>query len=99
MKERCRDGCRTSLLIAGYFSYFTSILPSLHHHSFHGNDFFHLYNILLHDYFHSSELNSQWFVYITILSSHKSVILKVFRVKYYKVIGKCGGGDKFHIMH
>ena len=25
-----------------YFSYFTSTLPSLHHHSFHGNDFFHL---------------------------------------------------------
>ena len=47
MKERCRDGCRTSLLIAGVvlvpaFSYFTSTLPSLHHHSFHGNDFFHL---------------------------------------------------------
>ena len=28
-----------------YFSYFTSTLPSLHHHSFHGNDFFHLYSI------------------------------------------------------
>ena len=49
-KERCRDGCRTSLLIAGgcscscHFSYFTTILPSLHHHSFCRNDFSHLYN-------------------------------------------------------
>ena len=27
-----------------YFSYFTSTLPSLHHHPFHGNDFFHLFH-------------------------------------------------------
>ena len=43
MKERCRDGCRTSLLRAGVVLvpaiFHTS--PSLHHHSFHGNNFFH----------------------------------------------------------
>ena len=49
-KERCRAGCRTSLLIAGgcscftHFSYFTTIPFSLHHDSFCRNDFFHLYN-------------------------------------------------------
>ena len=53
MKERCRDGCRTSLLYNSwscscsyYFSYFTSTMPSLHHHSFHGNDFFPL--VIIH---------------------------------------------------
>ena len=51
-KERCRDGCRISLLIAGgcscstHFSYFTTILPSLHHHSFCRNDFFHFLIVL-----------------------------------------------------
>ena len=53
-KERCRDGCRTSLLIAGgcscstHFSYFTTIPPSLHHHSFCRNDFFHLHKVLVY---------------------------------------------------
>ena len=51
--ERCRDGCRTSLLIAGgcscstHFSYSTTILPSLQHHSFCRNDFFHLFHSFL----------------------------------------------------
>ena len=41
--ERCRDGCRNSLLIAEVVLvpaiFHTSTLPSLHHQSFHGNDF------------------------------------------------------------
>ena len=62
MKERCRDGCRTSLLIAGVvlvpaiFHTLTSTLPSLHHHSFHGNDFFHLYNYI---YTYSAEMKER----------------------------------------
>ena len=47
--ERCKDGCRTSLLIAGcscscHFSYFPTTLPSLHQHSFCRNDFSHLFH-------------------------------------------------------
>ena len=47
MKERCRDGCKTSLLIAGVvlvpaIFILCLYLAILHHNSFHGNDFFHL---------------------------------------------------------
>ena len=43
--ESCRDGCRTSLLIAGVVLvpaiFYTSTLPSLHHHHpLHGNNFY-----------------------------------------------------------
>ena len=44
--ERCRDGCRTSLLIAGVVlvpAIFHTLLPPCHPYiTIHGNDFFHL---------------------------------------------------------